>query len=283
MILLFGASLSFYSYFAKFEDDTLGLPFVFLSLYFLVKWVKEKQWYDFFWSLFIASVGFFVWKGMAIWILIVLASSPITWIFSGGMLYYFREKIISFQYGSVAEQIPLAGVLSNALILPGMFTVPIYLIPSISLAFMLAMVHLKYSLFFGLLCAIGLYSYLCQHDFFEFDERKVLGLPKQKALFIILFMISIAGLTAFYSSPPTKDTVDFVRDASRQVNATGNNLVYTDWEFGHLIQFYGMVPSNQFGPPNHSFAHVKGYVITHQLIHCNELRRLEDVRFYYCD
>lgn len=282
LVFLLGSSLTFYSYFSKMEDDTLGLPFIFASLYFLVKWVQFKRLSDFIISLGICSICFLVWKGIAIWGIIVLAASPLTWILSGGILYYFSNELIPQFIPNVAEDLPIAGILANGLILVGALTLPSYFIPSVSLAFMFAIIKLKNALFLGILCGLGLYYYLCKVNFFEGDSKHVLGLSKHNALIAILIILNASSIIGIYTAPPSLGLINLAQTFSDQVKPTGLNLVYNDWEFGHLIRYNGLIPSHEYGPPTPSFANVDGFVLTRQTLNCLILESDENVYAYDC-
>lgn len=278
----FGLSLSYYTYFSKMEDDTLGMPFVFVSLYYLWEYSTTKSMASFLKAILIIGVGLIVWKGIAIWLLIALAVGPIGWMVSSVLMWGYQDELFSFPVNGVSEAIPIAGVLANGLILIGALALPPYFIPSLSLAFILAIVKLKYSLYLGLLCGLGVFYYVSSRGFFEGDSKSVLGYPKATAFIGILVLINFVGIFGVMNGPPTLSTVQLVQTFSTQVHDANSFTVYNDWELGHLVAYNGLVPSNEFGPPTPSFFDTNGFVLTHQFLDCPLLEESDGIHAYDC-
>lgn len=280
---LIGCGMTFYSYFGKMEDDTIGLLFIFGSLYYLVKWAKSRDYIDFFTAIGIALAGFSFWKGIIIWVLIAMAAGPISWIFSGIILYLMHDLFIPRFYPLVAEELPLAGVLSSSLILVGALGLPMVFIPSVSFAFMLAMIKLKYALFLMILCGLGLFYYLCSKHFFLRDTKRVLGFKKSSALIMILLMVNVTNMIGIYSGPPSHETVELVGKMAIMARDQNISHVFNDWEFGHLIAYHGLVPSHQFGPPTPSFVGIDQLILTRQVLSCPIIGFDSNVFLYNCN
>ena len=282
LFFIMGGSLSFYTYFSRFEDDTLGMPFVFGSLYFLTRFALKKDYRDFLMALGICGVGFLFWKGIAIWGLVVLSAGLFGWLASAAILYFFSEMLIPRFFPLVSEELPLAGVLSSGLILVGALAVPSYLIPSVSLSFMLALIKLKYSLFLGLLCGLGLYIWLCKKSFFEGESKTVLGLKKPTTLLLLMLVVNAAGILGILQGPPSVDIQNLAQTFTERVHSEGLSSAFNDWELGHLIRYHGIQPSNEYGPPSPSFDGINGFVLTRQGLDCPVFASVEEIYAYDC-
>lgn len=229
-------------FFARVENDTIGLLFLFASFAALCMFhVFNKRSHAFI-SIGLALVGGLVWKALWVWaVLVVAVAWPAVGLFAFPVAFFFVYQSLA----ATAEQSAIIGLVSTAFYWLFVDSLPKRFWIATFLAVILAVFSIKYSLFLALFLNLALFEYARKNNFFE-GQRTPIGEKKWVFLgFALVFFI--AGSLAIITAQPTLEQLNQTRLA---INVAHGEPIVNDFENGHLLSFYGGNPVKRFGPPN---------------------------------
>lgn len=226
--------------FLKFEDDQLAFPFIFLSLLFGVKFLKQKKFEDYIFSVCFAAAALLFWKGAIFNLIIVFALWPIGLVAVHGILLVIGNSLtgnlkLNFY---VYENFPLIGLLNQYWLLLGFYAIPTFLWPYLTYWTLIVLLRAKYMFWLGLILSL-----LCTNVFERFSKNQKLGFTG------ILIAVSIISSIAVFDIPINQEQHEAILFAeSFSVNT--NQELRNDLVYGYYMQWLGFTAYNTPGDYN---------------------------------
>ncbi len=260
----------------KLENDIFALPLVYAGLYFFLRFREEKRTFLLLISLLFLGGATFVWGG-AIYYLMAFSLLELLLIpISLFLLFNYYDTIIN-------SLIPNQLVKENSIFL-GLtylfFYAPfIYLSKNISfphqkLFFILVLLGVLNAKFFVL--ALPLLALSLVKVFKEKDEQLNFVMVSMALIVCVVFSISFLPIDSikyapkFYEHQAVKDLVFY--------SNLNNKETVNDWEFGHMVWFYGGKTKHHSGF-NNSFEIEKqtnAIVLTRHEMSCPAIKQYEN-------
>lgn len=252
--------LFFPSLFFKLENDLLAIPFIFVSLYFLVKWVSSKKNREFVLAIAFASIATTFWLAAGIWLIIVFLSHEKLRYLGIALILIFFSNIYFGNHLDTEDQI-MTGLTYCGFLVVGLFGLPKEFRLPVFFASTVAFARLQFAIFLALLLLVGFFFYLIKKNFFDKKE-------KADALLSVCLMIwLIITLTQFFT-PPEPKMLELVKKGVEQANGED---IQNDWFVGHLVEYYGGKASRKAGPPDPEYFPITaGTKITIQELPCEK-------------
>lgn len=238
LILL--SNLFFNKLLIRFEDDIFGLPFIALSIYFMVKYLYKTNKQDkkqLYLSLFFWGVSCLFWKFSVYLIFLYLfwtnfnIETTLISIFTGTIFY---KQLWNGLVGNllIVENSPIVGIL--VLFIPMLFflyskkTNPKY-------------DTIKYALWFSLLLLILnvkfvllIYPFLAIHYVLTIEKQpetiKIIN-------YIVLIVIFLIATMQNFTAPPNNQYIDLIHVAKSEQKLNPNKEINVSWDFGYLYSW----------------------------------------------
>ncbi len=253
----------------KLENDAFALPFIFASIFYFVKFLKQYQRKDFFKSIFWGMVGAGFW-GIALYLPFGFALLSVPFIAIAFLTAFFFGKrllISAFPVESVLESNPTGAIINYV----GYFFAVIglnssFLLPSIVFFGALGLLNPKLSIL-----AIPFFSLLV--------VEAMRFIPKNWRQLLPYFALALAfawGVNLYFDNP-TQGELEITEFAVEQ--SLHKYLdIYNDWNLGYIVAWYGGNPSGWGG--SQDLNQVKGnysdmnnsVVVTTQQLNCEQLK-----------
>lgn len=215
--------------FLKFEDDQLSFPFLVASIYFTVKFLKDKNKLDYFTGIAFALIGLLFWKGaiyyliqsMAVRLIGVLAVLALMFFIERGVLSNLIPNLIVF------ENYPGVGILNQYWLLLGYFTQRTILWPLLSMWTVLALLKAKFMLHLGFVLAI-----LATGVFKRFNQN-------QKYLFTGVIVATMIFSSIFIMDRPVTEQQHNAIIKAVEYSKETNQPLRNDLMYGYYMQHIG--------------------------------------------
>ncbi len=253
----------------KLENDAFALPFIFASIFYFVKFLKQNQRIDFFKSIMWGMFGAGFW-GVALYLPFGFALLSVPFIaiaFLSAFLFGKKLLINALPIESVLESNPTGAIINYV----GYFFAIIALNSSILLPAIV---------FFG---GIGLLnpklSILAIPFFSLLVVESLKFIPKNWVKLLAYFTVALAFAWGFnlYFDNPTQQELEITEFAVQQ--SLHKNLdIYNDWNLGHIVSWFGGNPSGYAG--SQDLNQINGIysdmnnsiVLTTQDLNCNSMK-----------
>lgn len=255
-------SLVFLSEFWKLETEQFAYPILFLSVFLFFKGRKAL-------ACLLLIPATLIWNGSILY----LFAFTLHWIW----LTPFAFTALAFLYNrvgmilpnqAVQENTPIFGVFYQAFLLFGARYVPKKLLWATGFFLIVAFLNAKY--------AIHLVPFLSVGVVFLFNEKNI----SFKALAIAGPAIVILFLALFVPTyPPTVEQASAVKLAIQEVKG---EVVYNDWAWGHVIEYYGGRPLAKGGGEQPDLNCSGCVVLTRKEIDCRCLNCPSFLAVYRC-
>jgi len=249
----------FVTQFWHLEEMTLAYPLIFLSLYFTIKYLKQKQeWmipcnneHNKYYALLCVLIAGLFWKGAIIFLFILGTIFPALIIIVLPLTLWKGQTIVSqIIVPNVIESLAWYGWLFLFALNFFWFRIPRLYWKTLVPLMILFTVSLKYTLFVVPFLLIGIaYS---------------LNSARKKQMWVItIVLVALTGLfSASYNGldyPPTKNEIEVIKYAIQE--ADGNYIV-NDWSYGYWIYYYGGKTKYYAGGILPDYNSVTGIIIT---------------------
>ena len=223
------ASPIFLMEFLKFENDQFAYPFLFLSLALFFRNKKIE-------ALIALVPAFILWQGSALyiiaysltWLPLLLPAIPLAFYIAVARTGNFMPNL------AVQENFPMIGILYHMFALAGIYYLPKKMAKPFIFLFLLAFLNAKYSIHIVPFLAVGLAI--------MFEKEKNMTLKSLVIAGTVMSLVFMAMLIQVY--PPVPQQVEAVQFA---VEEADSSLVYNDWSWGHVIEYYGGEPLARSG------------------------------------
>lgn len=189
--------------FMKFEDDQFSLPFIFFSVYYCLKYHKQKRQMDLFKSIGAAVVGFVLWPGSVYLLLSSLLFRP--FVFAVPFILFFFPQIVSNLIPSfvVYEDFPLIGLVTPFFLVLGYFSVKLFFSQTVFFS-VVAGLKAKFSPFLSIFLSILMV-----------DVFGRLPKVKQVAFLFFIAILLFSNLVSVFSLPLNESDFLAARKAYR--------------------------------------------------------------------
>jgi len=246
----------------KLENDAFALPFIFASIFFFVKFLKQNQKKDFFKSILWGMVGAGFW-GVALYLPFGFALLSVAFIaVAFTTAFIFGGKLLSsaLPLEAVLESNPTGAIINYV----GYFFSIIALNTSILLPTIV---------FFG---GLGLLNPKLSILVIPFLSLLVVDalkfIPKNWIKLLPLLCIGLAfawGFTLYFDNP-THEEIEITKFAVQE--SLHKNLdIFNDWNLGYIVAWFGGEPSG-WGGPQPLREKENSIVITTQDLNCTEIK-----------
>ena len=253
----------------KLENDAFALPFMFASVFYFVKFLKQNKRIDFFKSILAGMIGAGFW-GAALYLPFGFALLSVPFIAIAFLTAFFFGKrllINAFPVESVLESNPTGAIINYV----GYFFAVIglnssILLPSIVFFGGLGLLNPKLSIL-----AIPFFSLLV------IESLRFIPENWRKLLPYFVLALAVAWSFNLYFDNPTVGELEITKFAAQQ--SLHKNLdIYNDWNLGYIVAWFGGKPSGWGG--SQDLNQMKGIysdmnnsiVITTQKLDCTQMK-----------
>jgi hypothetical protein len=257
--------ITFSLIFFKFEDDLFALPFLFISLYFIIKYQLEKNKKYFFNKNIILSLAFLfisvmIWKYSVLFILLYL------FITNFHYLYILASSVfIIFWHDFIGVILPNSQISENAPALLGLNI-------SGAIIILLIFLYLKKSMIQKNKIGIYVFSILTLLNFkilyvltpiLLINNTKLLNNLSdkgKKGIYFIWFLFLISMVNQIVVNPPSNTDYEVINIAQSIEKDSFRDVKYS-WGIGYFA-IYHDIDVEYFGtPPKKEISYEKGYFV----------------------
>ena len=263
--------------FFKFENDNLAYPFMFLGLFFFLKYIqnkKEKAWLLA--SLVCLGSGLLFWGAVIYYIfgfllmekLIIIIAVPFLLIFFGTIMGQLFAVSVN-----VGENFPLLGAVYLLFYVFWFKHFRFYYFPLVIYFIIISLINAKFFILGVPIFALFLYDNMTKMP----REHKE-GLVRFSLFIIIIFTIL---LSPFYQYPPSYNQHQAVQETIKLSSEIDKKFV-NDWGLGHLFFYYGSETNNHSSYGNRFKETDNKLVLTVKDLECDILREYGILKIYNC-
>lgn len=269
--------------FLSFEDDKLGFPFLFISLYFFVKGTVQKKRRDKVIALILVGVACLFWKGAIIYFLAYALTFIVSAVISIPIIVLRGKEILAnlipFNSG-VFENKAIIGILFTQFlflgIIMGFFVLPYALLPQ----FLFWTIILAFNAKF-IIHALPFYAISVMIVYSNLKEKKSM-ITKYYSLLLVLLVLAVWIPSSFnaINQIPYPEHMELIKEGIQLSKETGKPLK-NYWDTGYWVEWLEAEPTQRGGymgeqDYNNSIA------IVWSELDCKKIKEEEKLKLYEC-
>jgi hypothetical protein len=250
-----GFALPWLRFFFSFENEMFVYPLMFLALLFFFLFLKNRSRGRFSYVFLLAcvlclGVGALLWQGVLFYLAFFALHSLVLLVLFGIVLvavFFWYGSFLGVVFGNwgVSENNPLHGFLFFFVYFVFLKELNFWRFPFLLMSLgtvFLGVVNPKFFIFAVPFLAIG----LCR-VYIDFSRER-LALLVLGCIFLVVWATPLSPFLGFETTPHSLE-LELVEEGVWFAEFTGKKLV-NDWELGHVVSFFGGVPSHHSGIPS---------------------------------
>ena len=234
--------------FLAFEDDPIAYPFLFFSLYFLVKGMIKKNSKDKLISLLLVGLACLIWKGAILYFIVYGLSYIVSTIISMPILLLKGKEIISnlIPFNNVMENQAIIGISYTGTLFLGLilapFFLPLILMPSFVFWTAILVFNAKF-----IIHALPFYSITVMLLYSRLKEKRNEFIKWIPILLIALvFAVWLPSSYNTINQYPQPEQFNLIEKGIQLSQETGKPLK-NEWSAGYWIEWLGGKPTAKGG------------------------------------